>query len=277
MSNAAAALIYARLGLPVFPLWPPVVQFSGGFMCGCGRLDCDSPAKHPHGRIARNGFKDASTNEQRVKSFWQARADCNIGIATGAVTVLDIDPRHGGDAALAELEAKHGALPATWRVATGGGGQHIYFKAPTKIGNSANRLAQGIDVRGVGGYVVAPPSQHISGGAYTWITGPDDAPLALLPSWIVDALKEPAASNKQMVLPEAWQKLIRDGVGEGKRNIAIARLVGHLLARGIDPLVALDLCRCWNMVRCRPPLAEAEVIRTVNSIAGREFNKREAS
>jgi hypothetical protein len=228
MSNAAAALIYARLGLPVFPIWPPVVQFSGGFMCGCGRLECDSPAKHPHGRIARNGLKDASTDEARVKWFWQARADCNIGIATGTVIVLDIDPRHGGDAALAELEKKR-ALPSTWRVATGGGGLHIYFAAPAvKITNSASRLGQGIDVRGVDGYVVAPPSKHVSGDIYKWQTAPDDAPLADLPLWIVDALREPSI-NKQTALPEAWQKLVRDGVGEGKRNIAIARLAGHLL------------------------------------------------
>jgi hypothetical protein len=64
-------------------------------------------------------------------------------------------------------------------------------------------------------------------------------------------------------------------VGEGARNEAIARLAGHLLRRRIDPLVALDLVRTWNAVRCRPPLEDAEVCRTVDSIAAAELRRRE--
>jgi hypothetical protein len=75
-------------------------------------------------------------------------------------------------------------------------------------------------------------------------------------------------------LPESWRRLVADGVGEGARNEAIARLAGHLFRRGIDPLVTLDLCRCWNTQRCRPPLADIEVMTTVNSIAAAEEKRR---
>lgn len=101
------------------------------------------------------------------------------------MVVLDIDPRHGGDDALAELEARHGKLPDTPRVLTGGGGSHIYFRHPGKISipNSVSKIAPGIDVRGDGGYVIAPPSVHPNGNRYLWEVSAsiDETPLAEVP------------------------------------------------------------------------------------------------
>ena len=59
---------------------------------------------------------------------------------------------------------------------------------------------------------------------------------------------------------------MRRGVAEGERNNTIASLTGHLLWHGVDPEVALQLLLCWNRVRCRPPLSDDEVARTVESI-----------
>jgi hypothetical protein len=73
-----------------------------------------------------------------------------------------------------------------------------------------------------------------------------------------------------------WRKLVADGVTEGERNNTIASLTGHLLWHGVDPDVVLELLLCWNRVRCRPPLPDDEVIRTVDSIA-RLHQQREAS
>ena len=64
------------------------------------------------------------------------------------------------------------------------------------------------------------------------------------------------------------------GVAEGERNNTLARLVGHLLRRRVDPYVALELALCWNATRCRPPLPEAEVLRVADSIAARELRRR---
>jgi hypothetical protein len=61
------------------------------------------------------------------------KPDANIGGATGAIVAVDVDPRHGGDAALSKLEARHGALPRTWRAITGSGGAHIYFRSPDGV------------------------------------------------------------------------------------------------------------------------------------------------
>jgi len=76
---------------------------------------------------------------------------------------IDIDPRHGGKESLQELIKKNGMFPKTLTSNTGGGGYHPFFKEPSiKIANRTNILP-GIDIRGEGGYVVAPPSFHQSG------------------------------------------------------------------------------------------------------------------
>jgi hypothetical protein len=66
---------------------------------------------------------------------------------------------------------------------------------------------------------------------------------------------------------DEWRRLVREGVPEGQRNSTIASLTGHLLWRGIDTRVALELLLAWNRVRCRPPLDDAEVAQVVASIA----------
>jgi Bifunctional DNA primase/polymerase, N-terminal/Primase C terminal 1 (PriCT-1) len=268
-----AALRYAKVGLPVFPLWP-ALPLTNGFTCGCGKASrCDSPAKHPLSPLVPNGLKSATTDIKAITDWWTTWPEANVAIATGKVVVVDIDPRHGGDAALAQIEAKHGALPPTWRVKTGGGGLHIYFAAYDNImvKNSAGLLGAGLDVRGHGGYVVAPPSRHISGGLYEWAAGKNLAPM---PDWLIAALQEPR--TKVAARSDDWRQLVRDGVTEGKRNDAAARLAGHLLRRYVDPHVALELLMAWNITRCAPPLAPPEIITIVNSIAKRELARRQA-
>src|SRR5262245_2215843 len=152
---AGAALDLAKLGLPVFPVWS-VRPLGPRLVCSCPKAgNCTSPGKHP--MVAR-GVTEATIDTERVSFLWRMHPDANIGLATRAIAVIDIDPRHGGDGALAELEGKHSKLPATWRVATGGAGEHIYFHAlagHSPIRNSVGQLGPGIDVRGVGGYVIA--------------------------------------------------------------------------------------------------------------------------
>ncbi len=151
------ALDLARRGLRVFPLHTAVALGDGRFVCACGHLKCNSPAKHPLPRLAPNGLRSASLSEAKVRHWWYVVPQANVGLVTGDVIVLDVDPRHGGDCSLEALERQHGELPPTWRALTGGGGLHIYFSPPAvDIPNSVGVLAPGLDVRGDGGYVVAP-------------------------------------------------------------------------------------------------------------------------
>ena len=274
-----AALQFARSGLPVFPLHTALANDSGGRHCSCGRYDCGQAAKHPLPRLAPKGFKNATTNERIVRHWWNTFPAANIGLATGAIIAIDVDPRHGGDETLASLEREHQSLPQTWRTLTGGGGEHILFAPHPEISipSSAGKMP-GIDVRGAGGYIVAPPSIHISGQAYAWNVDfhPDDTPLATLPTWLAEqfssARKCAAAKGG-----DYWAALIASQIFEGERDKVLTALAGHLLRRYIDPRVALELLRSFNATNCVPPKHERDIVRIVNSIAGIELKRREAN
>ncbi len=275
LGNAAAPVIflsdavgYARRGWEVFPL----------------RVKGKMPlvAKEHGGR----GCLDATRDEDKVREWWSRWPRANIGIATGSPSgffAIDIDPRHGGPDTLRAHIEKHGRLPRTIMSRTGGGGLHLLFRHVPGIRNDAGRrLGPGLDVRGDGGYIVAPPSVHESGRPYAWDVDrhPDETPIAVAPDWLVQMAITPAPAPDGAVkaeLPENGRRLVADGVGEGARNSAIASLSGHLLRRRLDPLVTLDLLRCWNAQRCRPPLTDEEVIKTVNSIAAKELRRRRAT
>jgi len=215
------------------------------------------------------GYQQQHADVDQITAWFQRWPDANVGIVTGAISglvVLDIDPRNGGDESLARWETEHGPLPHSLEVRTGGGGRHIYFRHPGGVIHNRAGLAPGIDLRGDGGCVVAPPSIHESGNGYSWVTGhdPAHASLAELPGWLFAQLLDNARSPGHSIA--YWEQLVREGVGAGERNNTIASLTGHLLWHGVDADVAMELLLCWNRIRCSPPLDDEEVIRTVKSI-----------
>ena len=259
------ALAYARRGWAVFPLkerskQPLIPKKFGG-----------------------KGLLDATRDEPTVREWWRKWPAANIGVATGGSSgffVVDIDPGHGGEEALMALIEAHGGWPETVFSRTGGGGVHYLFRAVPGLRNDqAGKLGAGIDIRADGGYIAAPPSVHPSGRLYAWDVDhhPDDLALAEAPAWLLERLRERTkpSTGGGAGMPHQWRRLIAEGVGEGSRNKAIARLAGMLLRRGIDPYVTLDLVRVWNERRCRPPLDDAEVERTVQSIGRLEWERRQ--
>jgi putative DNA primase/helicase len=251
----ACALDYAGRGWPVVPL-----NWIQDGRCSCGTVDCPSPCKHP---LSPNGLKDASTDPGTIRGWLTRWPDANLGIATGAASgllVIDVDPRHGGDVALDDLLAVHGPLPETVEALTGGGGRHIYFKDGSgTVRNSAGKLGPGLDVRGTGGYVVCPPSDHISGRRYAWelSSDPGEVPVAEAPPWLLALLQEapPVASATQ------------DGrIGQGKRNDTLARLAGAMRRRGMSESAILAALVEENRTRCDPPLSDSEVAGIAKSI-----------
>lgn len=203
------ALRYAALGWPVFPVWPAVGpedvvtlpsprepgddgdELLFGARCACPKgAACESPAKHPIGKLAPRGAHDATTDEQLLRSWWAARPDASIGITLAGRLIVDVDPRHGGDRTWAELVATHGALPETPHAFTGGGGDHWFFAAPTF--EVKGKPWPGVDIKtGPGAYVVAPPSRHASGARYAWGPAPWEVRPAPLPSWLAALLAKP--------------------------------------------------------------------------------------
>jgi len=244
---AQAALAYAARGWSVIPVQPR--------------------GKRP--LVVWREFQERVAGADEIEAWYQRWPDANVGIVTGAVSglvVVDVDPAHGGRDSVRELEARHGPVPATVESVTGGGGRHLYFRHPG--GHVPNRVGiqLGIDVRGDGGYVVAPPSLHPSGKHYFWVAGrsPDESALAFPPAHFFEA---EAGVRPHGHTPMHWRRLIREGIPAGQRNNTIASLTGHLLWRGVDLDVVLELMLAWNRTHCRPPLPDEEVAQVVRSIA----------
>lgn len=204
-----------------------------------------------------------------INDWYQQWNNANVGIVTGKVSgivVLDIDPQHDGEKSLEAWEKEHGPLPRTVEVKTGGGGRHLYFKHPGGVVHNKVGIAPGIDLRGDGGCIVAPPSMHPGGNVYAWRKGhePGEIALAEMPRWLLNIVSEKGQTTGHSM--QYWQQLVRNGVPEGERNNTIASLAGHLLWHGVDTDVVQELLLSWNRVRCQPPLDDKEVIRAVRSI-----------
>jgi P4 family phage/plasmid primase-like protien len=173
MEKLNTALQLAEAGLHVFPLTPG--------------------AKTPLGTLAPHGQDDATTDRSTIVRWWSSAPDANVGIATAlsGLYVVDIDshgtrkdgtPKVGAESWATLTEGRE--VPRTYSVRTQSGSTHLYFRMPTPaLRNTASKLAADIDTRG-NGYVVAPPSV-VNGNPYTVL---DNAPVADLPQWIVDAL-----------------------------------------------------------------------------------------
>jgi hypothetical protein len=280
LSNAASAL--AAQGLAVFPLHYPV-QRRHNLACSCGRVDCASPAKHPFSRLVPHGLKDATTDPKQIAAWWGNNPYLNIAVATNGLLVLDVDPRHGGYESLIELEEAADILPHTWCVITGSEGRHIYMALPngTSVSNSAGKLGHGLDIRTTGGYVVAPPSIHISGKAYSWLESPKDAPLAPAPAWLADKLKpQPPAqpfavsnfrtSNSANADARVAAILLKvAGGGQGERNqltFWAASRVRDLVHEGaIDHCAGMDALTQLRLAAAHTGLAAHEINSTITS------------
>jgi hypothetical protein len=142
----------------------------------------------PRGKtpLTTHGLDDATVDVLTIEAWWDRWPDANVAIRTGDLVVIDED-RIG---ALAELAESAGERMPETRISRTGKGRHYYFTQPAgqRVRNTAGKLAQGIDTRGDGGYVVAPPSVHPDGGTYIWESTAEPAPL---PAWIASRLAKP--------------------------------------------------------------------------------------
>lgn len=255
-----SALDYATIGWQVFPCHSIVRG-----RCSCGDADCTSPGKHP--RTSR-GFKEATTDPQTIRSWWNHWPDANIGVRTGrdsGIVVIDIDPRHGGfdsyDELLTEVD-----VPDTLTSKTGGGGRHVILRYPESgTIRGRNNWRPGIDVKSDGGYIVAPPSNHKSGGRYEWENwGSDIAniPEPLLRS-IIGTANERAAEDDFKV-PTIDQLL--DGVPEGERDNTFFKWACSYRRKNGDGSKSGALALAYiAAAQCDPPFPRDQVEKCINS------------
>lgn len=254
MTMVQSALKLAQRGLPVFPLIPG-----------------DKIPLH-----GSNGYLDATTDPDKIAALWSGNnRNCNIGSATGhSFFTLDVDDM-AAETALQKLEAQHGAIPPTVEVITSRG-RHLHFKMPaTPVRCSAGKIAPHLDIRGLGGFVVLPPSLHPSGKRYCWSIDCHHE-FAPAPDWLLEIIREPAADETQATPPEEWRALVEGGVDAGARDCTVTKLAGHLLRKGVDPFVVYVLLKSWNETQVRPPLPAEDIARIFGSIAAKEVKRLEA-
>lgn len=255
MSVCDVALKYGHQGWSIFPVY----EVRHG-KCACGDESCSSPGKHP--RI-KNWKEHASHDLKQISLWWKKWPLANIGLVTGVCSntlVLDVDPRHEGDRSLALLEEKYGPLSNAGKVYTGGGGFHYYFKTKDLFRNKAGFLP-GLDIRGEGGYVVAPPSQHISGKAYEWASDFQKELFPELPRWLTEVLEGKSKKTIMAVKASASEE-----IPSGGRNQALTSIAGALRRANMDEEHILSTLIQINEKRCDPPLSLGEVTRIAKSV-----------
>ena len=247
MSNKLldSALYYAKqYGWAVFPI--------------------DPRTKKP---ITPHGCKDAKKDPGAIRAWWKKNPNAGIGIATGSISQLivideDIDPDKGldGISEMSRWERENTPLPETVTAITGRGGYHLYFHYEGNDITNRTGLLDGVDVRGEGGYVIAPPSLHPNGTEYTWEYDPNEYDIAPLN----DAIKEFVTYRENNADPSGYQ--VPDVIPEGKRNETLYKLACSLQARGVPDEGIIQAVSETNKQNCAIPLTDEE-IKTICSSA----------
>jgi len=235
------ALDYAKQGLSVIPL--------------------KKASKKPC--IEWEQYQEERAEEELIRSWWERWPEANLAIITGAISrivVLDVDGTEGEES----LKKNRLAVPITPTARTGGGGLHYYFKHPDRPCKNFTKKYPGIDFRGDGGYVVAPPSLHSSGNHYQWIVAPGDKELADPPDWLLELIEEQKTGGR--LEPDEWAV----DIPEGTRNNEITRRAGSLLSKGYSLEAAFSMLLAINEQHCKPPLPKGEIKQIVESVAKKE-------
>ncbi len=258
----AKALRLVELGYRVFPINPN--------------------DKQPLGSLVPHGLKNATLDEATVRSWRRRRPDANLAVATYDCCVVDIDPCDGKPNPW--LNTLDEPLVTNMTSTTPRGGSHLWFADPTRsLKNSTSKLAQNVDTRATGGYVLVSPST-INGASYNWASGP--VPIGELlppPDWLIKKLMEPKPNGSPVAATVAsGHQDIRDSLDIIERARKYIRTIppaisgngGHPrtflaaqhLVRGFDlsDADAFDLLAEWNQP-CVPPWSEGELRSKIQS------------
>jgi len=301
MSILRAALSYLEKGFSVIPLWSPELvkkrpsaKLKENFQKALqNNQESTNPlpeeqiledfvikqCKQP--KIAWKEYQTRLPTKEEVTQWFSEDPTPNVAIVTGGlskIVAFDVDSEEGQRYADDE-----GGFPDTVKVKTGKG-VHIYMKHPGF--HAANQVDTdiGLDVRGDGGYLVAPPSIHGSGRIYQWDEGfsIDQIDPAQCTPWMIDYLqcektkkktsksnsktKESAQLEKNTNGNNDYAEILRNGLVEGERNHKATKLIGHLLKTNMKQSEIWEMLRIWNDKKNKPPMEESELKRTFQSV-----------
>jgi hypothetical protein len=283
-----AALALAAMGWGVIPCH----SVEDG-KCSCGKADCGSPGKHPR---TAHGSTDGTTDAEQIRRWWAQWPTANVAVCTGPESGLFMVGPDGaaGIEALAELERQHGPLPRTVTAKSGGGGKHLYFCYPAEgtIPNRRNHQELPIDVRGAGGYALAPPSRN-KDGPYTWEPGlsPHETEVAEAPDWLVTFCREDGRPKRSSPPPVCRLPKHTGGASAEARAIAYLDTMAPAISSqgGHNATMAAARAVCWGFdlgaelgyeilatyynPRCVPPWSEKELRHKADEADTKPFDK----
>jgi replicative DNA helicase len=312
-SNKDFALQYLKKGLSVIPLYSPAILESNppdSFKKSLhAALTKNAQSENPlpedqikqkmimrHCKLSMVPWKDYQQRKStiaEVEQWFTDNPEANIGIVTGKISnlvVFDLDSDEAKEFAI-----NQGGFPYAPEVETGKG-FHLYMKHPGfDVRGSVNKSID-LDVRGDGGYVVAPPSVHGSGRIYEWredLSIFDLEPPECKP-WMIEYLKNGGNSTnvteKTKIKADStdqrhtskskpgeptspYAEILKNGCLEGSRNQTATKLTGHLFKIGLAENEIWELVKIWNQ-KNNPPLGTDELRRTFDSIRKAEAAKK---
>jgi hypothetical protein len=235
-SRLEEALKYSELGWSVFPIKEgtkdqPLIKWK--------QYQTERPAK------------------EQIISWWTQRPQANIGVVTGAISnLVVVDIEKGGSA--------EGFFP-TITSKTGGGGRHLLYKHPGHEVKNRTRITELTDIRGDGGYIVAPPSISEK-GKYDWILSPWEIEIEEYPANFINRITDRTPQTEVTEQPDA-------PVPVGQRNDAAARYAGKVLNKlpaELWDVAGWGALKEWNTKLTEEPLDEEEVRAVFESIKSRE-------
>lgn len=243
------ALAYAKAGVPVFPVWEP----AGVGVCSCPvgaadvMLNGDNHSKGKHPRTL-HGVSDATTDLEQVKKWWTQWPNASIGGRMGdGLGVVDLD----GSAGLASGARLGLVSPITTLT---GRGKHLWYRVPEGqklVTRRAGKLAEGVDTRGTGGYVLLPPSLHPSGKRYCWAGSPISRDL--LPPLPTMFLEQPKQLPGLLKRNEAgWELEAIKDLQNGHVHNTLIRVLGKFRQHNFSEEATYQLLAPHALVNGKP-------------------------
>lgn len=252
MSNLDHALAYLKRGWSVCPAIPrdkkPLLN------------DGNKYAHLKNWHCTWSEYQKHLPTVEEVTEWWTRWPDANIIIITGQVSgiiVLDVDGPEG-QKSLDDLVAAGGIPPTP--VSSTGKGFHYLFKHPGGDLRNFARKLPGLDFRGDGGYIIAPPSIHPSGKQYEWAITPDVEELTDPPNWLMDLIHSTDETKTGgMAKEKVDTALVLAGIPGGERDITIFRYSCKLRNLGLT-FEEAEVLILAAAQKCTPPFSPKDAL-----------------
>ena len=234
-------------------------------------------AKIPPKGFAVIPYRDRVATREEIESWWKENPNYNIGIITGKTSnlfVIDHD-KHKSDYSEEEALKYIPDSIVTPTATTPKGGEHQYFSFPEEDITIGTAITPGMDFRGEGGYIVAPPSVNGNGKGYEWVIKPTDVKLAAAPSTIINKIKSTIYRGVTKNENDEEGQLLQSvtiNLNKGTRDDSLFHIAHTMMKGGAS---AQDTEIVLNLIaeRCRPAFPKSEIKAKISSVLERAKRK----